>query len=127
MRHRPVGHAAIWVSAVRPAGARRSARRRTVGDASAGHAVTTGHAVTRLAAVARHAVRRNGAWRDRPRGDLTWPRGDLTWGDGARGEPAWLARVRTSRLAEPLLPRRHLARAAQQLPVSVVLGVCRSA
>ena len=105
VRHRPVGHAAIWVPAVRYAGARRSARHRAVGPATTGHAVITGHAT-----VARDAVRRDSARRDR-----------------ARREPAWLAWVRASRLAEPLLPGRHIARAAQQLPVVVFLGVYRSA
>ena len=103
VRHRPVGRAAIWVPAVRYAGARRSARHRAVGPATTGHAVVTRHAT-----VARDAVRR----------------------DSARREPARLARlawVRASRLAEPLLPGRHIARAAQQLPVVVFLGVYRSA
>jgi len=99
MRHWPVGHAAIWVPAVRHAQARRSARPRTVG-----------HAATGTTAVARDAV-----WRD------------STWRDGARGEPAGLAWVRASRLAEPLLPGRHFARAAQQLTVVVFLGVYRPA
>jgi len=35
--------------------------------------------------------------------------------------------MRASRLAEPLLPGRHIARTAQQLPVVVFLGVYRSA
>ena len=119
VRHRPVGHAAIWVPAVRPAGARRSTRRRTVGDA------VTEHAVTGHAAVARDAVRRSGARGDSARGDSA--RRDTAGGDSARGKPAWLARARASGLAEPLLPGRHLARAAQQLPVIVFLGVYRSA
>ncbi len=99
MRHWPVEHAAIWVPAVRPARARRSARPRAVG-----------HAVTGPAAVARDAIWRDSAWRD-----------------GARGEPAGLAWVRASRLAEPLLPGWHLARATQQLTVVVFLGVYRPA
>ena len=52
---------------------------------------------------------------------------DSAWRDGARGEPAGLAWVRASRLAEPLLPGRHFARAAQQLTVVVFLGVYRTA
>ena len=48
-------------------------------------------------------------------------------GDRARREPAWLAWVRASRLAEPLLPGRHLARPAKQLTVVVFLDVYRSA
>ena len=63
----------------------------------------------------RDAVWRDGAWRD------------SAWRDGARGEPAGLAWVRASRLAEPLLPGRHFARAAQQLTVVVFLGVYRPA
>ena len=109
MRHRSVGHAAIWVTAVRYAGTCGSARRRAVGPAT-GNAVTTGHA-----AVARYAIRR-----------ATIRRATIRRAT-ARREPPRLARVRASWLAEPLLPGRHLARAAQQLPVSVVLGVCRSA
>jgi hypothetical protein len=109
VRHWPVGQAAIWVPAVRPARARRSGRPRAVG-----------HAVTGPAAVARDAI-----WRDSARGDGA--RGDGARGDGARGEPAGLARVRVSRLAEPLLPGWHLARATQQLTVVVFLGVCRPA
>ena len=95
MRHWPVGHAAIWVPAVRPARARRSARPRTVG-----------HAVTGPAAVARDAMWRDSAWRDG-----AWR--DSAWRDSARGEPAGLARVRASRLAGPLLPRRQIARTTE--------------
>ena len=47
-------------------------------------------------------------------------------GDGVWGEPACLARVRASRLAESLLAGWHLAGAAQQLSVVVFLGVYRS-
>ena len=99
MRHWPVGHAAIWVPAVRPARARRSARPRTVG-----------HAVTGPAGLARDAI-----WQDSARRD------------SARGESAGLAWVRASRLAEPLLPGRNFARTAQQLTVVVFLGVYRPA
>ena len=98
VRHRPVGYAAIWVPAVRYARARRSARRRTVGPATSGHAVITGHAAVALtgpAAVARDAARR-----------------DTVGRDGARWESAWLAWMRASRLTEPLLPGRHIARTA---------------
>jgi hypothetical protein len=109
MRHWPVGHAAIWVPAVRPARARRSARPSTVG-----------HAVTRRAAVARDAIWRDSAWRD-----SAWR--DSAWRNGARGEPAGLAWVRASRRAEPLLPGRHFARAAQQLTVVVFFGAYRPA
>ena len=104
MRHWPVGHAAIWVPAVRPARARRSAWPRTVG-----------HAVTGATGVARDAIWRDGAWRDSARRD------------SARGESAGLAWARASRLAEPLLPGRHFARTAQQLTVVVFLGVYRPA
>jgi hypothetical protein len=54
-------------------------------------------------------------------------RGDGAGRDSTRGEPARLARVRASRRAGPLLPGRHLARTAEQLPVVVFLGVYRSA
>jgi hypothetical protein len=71
----------------------------------------------------RDAVRRDRARRDRARRDR------------ARDEPAGLAGlpgldrmggVRASGLAEPGRAGRHLARAAQQLPVVVFLGVYRS-
>ena len=71
------------------------------------------------------AVRRTGAWRTGAWRDGTWR--DGAWRDGAWREPAWLARVRAARLAGPLLPRWHLARATEQLPVIVFLGVYRSA
>jgi hypothetical protein len=106
VRNRPVGHA-IWISAVRHAGARRSSRRRTVGSAVTRHATVTGN-----------ATRRNST-----RGDST--RGDSTRGDSTRREPAWLARMRAPRLAESLLAGRHFAGATQQLPVVVFLGVYR--
>jgi hypothetical protein len=104
VRHRPMGHTAVWVPTVWYAGAWRSARRRAVGPATTGHAAVAGDAVRR------YGARRYGARRY-----------------GARGEPAWLARGWGSRLAEPLLPGRHIARTAQQLPVVVFLGVYRSA
>ncbi len=110
VRRRPVGHAAIWVPAVRDAGASRSAWHRAIGPAATGHAVTTGHAT-----VARNAVRRDDPGRDDPERD------------GAGREPAWLAWVRASRLARPLLPGRQIARTTEQLPVVVFLRVYRSA
>ena len=115
VRHWSVGHAAIWVPAVRYAGACGSARCRAVGPATSGHAVITGHA-----ALARDAARRNTVVLD------TVGR-DTVGRDGARRESAGLAWMRASRLTEPLLPGRHIARTAQQLPVVVFLDVYWSA
>ena len=114
VRPGPVGHAAIWVPAVRPAGAPRSARHRTVG------ARVTGHAAS-----ARSAVRRSGAGGTTPGGTApggTAPGGTAPGGNRGGwpgcGRPGWRSRTP---------PGRHLARSARQLSVIVFLGVYRSA
>ena len=110
VRHRPVGYAAIWVPAVRYPRARRSARRRTVGPATRGHAVITGHA-----AVARDAARRDTVGRDGgPVGiglaglDAGVPAdGAVAAGAAHRPDGAAVARSRLPRRLPVGLARRH--------------------
>ena len=119
-RERPVRSAAVRVPAARPAVVRVSAMRAARAARPARHPAA-GHPA-RHPGVARASVRGR-SWREATR------LGPSSLGPSSLGpsklRPCRLrpSGLRPSRLADPRLPGRHLARAPQQLPDFVVLGL----